>query len=485
MSAVCITHGLRHKPCGIILTASGSAGAQLAFAFVSDEAKDPLAVTQLEGSEEPGLSVCGFEERFLASMLSPKKRVCEQVFSLSTEVYRFISYPWDGSSGYQVGSLDGDADLAHKSDSISNQDDLMASSEQFVLKYFNLAIVLPACITESEAEVYENVVREICNLLKWAERVSGILTEEMSALIRAKRSWLYAQKGLDLSAIELNVWLQKCREVSGIVRSLISAFDDLKNRREHTFSLGSVSVPITLSRPEELHQIRSSIRPFSALLMTEEDRQALTDNLRSPVAHYVRKLVLAADPLRSLSSLALITNVSLPVLCESCARLVVWNQASIVRVLRSTSQYVLSPDADLESIPTVLGLSFSTAFPSQEGGILGVLKIFNVPRSLSSLSFGSGEKGSRQILIVAWLLRHGLIVEIHKLIKLLVPAESLPVEEGKSDSASHKAILQKAECYLQGKCSIDEIAYQTNCDQKTLRDALLYYDEFVITARLR
>ncbi|XP_066974463.1 GATOR1 complex protein NPRL3 isoform X2 [Macrobrachium rosenbergii] len=162
-----------------------------------------------------------------------------------------------------------------------------------------------------------------------------------------------------------------------------------------------------------------SLKPYHTLLLLVE-RSELLRSLSADASPALRRLLYVESPLCPFYTLAADADLTLPQVFMLAGHLVYWGKATVIYPLCNTNVYVLAPNAPT-AINSPLTERFSEQFPGSS--LHRALAEFSLPSSLSDkchpMNFAQHQQ--EQVQQVLWLLRHGLLQQLHTYIYLAPP----------------------------------------------------------------
>ncbi|KAJ3085160.1 Nitrogen permease regulator 3, partial [Quaeritorhiza haematococci] len=161
------------------------------------------------------------------------------------------------------------------------------------------------------------------------------------------------------------------------------------------------------------------LRPYHALLLLRDPEEILKC-LPMDSSPLLIELVQIVTPMQCFEDLQTTLDCSLSHLYRLAAHLVHWRQARIIDVISLRNVYVISPHADLSTLLTpTIHSEFSSQFPTLDlARILSALSAN--PRPVLGIVPGK-EMRTLYLEAVTFLLRKGVVGQVHMYIYLMVP----------------------------------------------------------------
>ncbi|KAK7084490.1 Nitrogen permease regulator-like 3 [Halocaridina rubra] len=162
-----------------------------------------------------------------------------------------------------------------------------------------------------------------------------------------------------------------------------------------------------------------ALKPYHTLLLLV-DRSELLRSLSADASPALRRLLYVESPLNAFYTLAADADLTLPQVFMLAGHLVYWGKATIIYPICSTNIYVLAPNAPT-MLNSLLAEKFSEVFPGSS--LHCALAEFSLPSSLSDKChpINLTQQQQEQVQQVRWLLKHGLLQQLHTYVYLSPP----------------------------------------------------------------
>ncbi|KAM6423811.1 GATOR1 complex protein NPRL3 isoform 1-T1 [Liasis olivaceus] len=441
------------SPISVILVSSGSRGNKLLFRFPfqrgpgnpaaqTGKSRSRYAVNSIgENVEDPdGDSrepypltdeqvVSGFSDVILATILATKSDMCGKKFELKIDNIRFVGHP----------TL-----LQHAFGQVSKTDP-SPKREMPTMILFNVVFALRATADPSVISCLHNLSRRIAIVLQHEERRCQYLTREAKLILAIQDEVSAMSETRDGPQSPFPHILPKCK----LARDLKEAYDSLcttglvqlhiNNWLEVSFCLPHKihDVASNFIPPEAIERSLKAIRPYHALLLLKDEKSLLSE-LPLDCSPALVRVIKTASAVKNLQQLAQDADLALLQVFQLAAHLVYWGKALMVYPLCENNVYMLSPNASV-CLYSPLAEEFSCQFPGHD--LPAVLSKFSWPVSLSEFKdpLAPAIQETHLIRMVAWMLQHRLLIQLHSYACLMVP----PKEEEEEEEEGFRARVEE------------------------------------------
>ncbi|XP_076056058.1 GATOR complex protein Nprl3 isoform X2 [Oratosquilla oratoria] len=425
------------SPLCIILVKNGSGGDKLLFKypFSSDENKEtktkyakrnPYACTlndELRRRPVQHVSFVtkdgklrGFSDKDTSHLFGVKSELCGSKFELKVNDVRFVGHPM----------------LLHQPQATKRQNEKHKSS----IILFNIVFALKATLSHDIVDCYHDLSHRLGIALRHEDQRSHFLSKETKIMLAAHDEAPMTSHAADDKTspyqliLERNVLAKQLRDVyedlctTGIVQLR------LNNWTEVSFCLPQkVHHSLQTGRPLNCESLLASLhalKPYHTMLLLV-NRCDLLRSLAADASPALRRLLHIESPLKPFYTLAADADLTLLQVFMLVGHLVYWGKAMVIYPLCSTSVYVLSPQATTV-LNSKIAESYSEDFPGCS--LHEALYDFSLPTSLSDQhNFISTPQQQQQVPKVLWLLKHGLLQQLHIYVYLMPqdkPTDGMP-----------------------------------------------------------
>ncbi|XP_013925739.1 PREDICTED: nitrogen permease regulator 3-like protein [Thamnophis sirtalis] len=431
------------SPVSVILVSSGSRGNKLLFRFpfqrgpgnpaaligtsrsryavnsIGDNVEDPDGDSREPCPLTDEQVVSGFSDVILATILATKSDMCGKKFELKIDNIRFVGHP----------TL-----LQHAFGQVSKTDP-SPKREMPTMILFNVVFALRATADPSVISCLHNLSRRIAIVLQHEERRCQYLTREAKLILAIQDEVSAMSETREGPQSPFPHILPKCK----LARDLKEAYDSLcttglvqlqiNNWLEVSFCLPHKihDVASSFIPPEAIERSLKAIRPYHALLLLRDEKSLLSE-LPLDCSPALVRVIKTASAVKNLQQLAQDADLALLQVFQLAAHLVYWGKALMVYPLCENNVYMLSPNANV-CLYSPLAEEFSSQFPGQD--LPAVLSKFSWPVSLSELKdpLAPAIQETHLIRMVAWMLQHRLLIQLHSYACLMVPPKEEEEEE--------------------------------------------------------
>ncbi|CAB0030071.1 unnamed protein product [Trichogramma brassicae] len=380
-------------------------------------AEDSLQSIPFPNSTNDNLT--GLSDEVLSTLFAVKPELCELKFELKVNDVRFVGHP----------TL-----LPSRGPKEINSSML-----------FNVVFALPAQASQSVVRCYYDLSKRLGIALRHEEKRCSFLTEEIKVMVSthdevAARS----EEESDSDESPYETILQK----SSLARDLKCIFNSLSTSGIINIMINKW-IQVSFCLPQKVHQTHKkgfivdpeiinrcldSLRPYHGLLLLTEPMD-LMDSLPTDHSPALCRLIQMYNPLKSLQTLALDSDLTLAQVFQLTGHLVYWAKATVIYPLCESNIYVVSPDAVLTDRMLE---AFSEQFPGM--CLLQVISDFSLPTSISQKlnPLIQPQQQTQLVKIIIWLLKNHLLLQLHTYVQYMPSVHgSSPVNTGDAiDGAS-------------------------------------------------
>ncbi|XP_069944374.1 GATOR1 complex protein NPRL3-like isoform X2 [Cherax quadricarinatus] len=346
----------------------------------------------------------GFSDKIMSNLFAVKSELCDSKFELKVNDVRFVGHP-----------VRLDPSTTH-----SRPQDKRKSS---TIILFNIVFALKATLNHDVVNCYHDLSMRLGLALRHEEYRCQFLSSEAKIMLAAHDEASQLPEDGQVSPFQLILdrsllarHLRLCG--SGIVQLRLNKWIEvsfcLPQKVHHSLATGR---PVDC---EGLLRGLKTLKPYHTLLLLVERSELL--HTLSPDASQAlwRLLHVEESHLTPFFTLAADADLTLTQVLMLVGHLVYWGKATIIYPVCSTNMYALSPNA-----PTILNSQLSESFSQQFPGssLLGVMAEFSLPTSLSDKChpITSPHQQQEQVQQVLWLLKHGLLQQLHTYVYLSPP----------------------------------------------------------------
>lgn len=351
----------------------------------------------------------GFSDKIMSNLFAVKSELCDSKFELKVNDVRFVGHP-----------VRLDPSTTH-----SRPQDKRKSS---TIILFNIVFALKATLNHDVVNCYHDLSMRLGLALRHEEYRCQFLSSEAKIMLAAHDEASQLPEDGQVSPFQLildrSLLARHLRQVYeelcglGIVQLRLNKWIEvsfcLPQKVHHSLATGR---PVDC---EGLLRGLKTLKPYHTLLLLVERSELL--HTLSPDASQAlwRLLHVEESHLTPFFTLAADADLTLTQVLMLVGHLVYWGKATIIYPVCSTNMYALSPNA-----PTILNSQLSESFSQQFPGssLLGVMAEFSLPTSLSDKChpITSPHQQQEQVQQVLWLLKHGLLQQLHTYVYLSPP----------------------------------------------------------------
>ncbi|KAG7158618.1 GATOR complex protein NPRL3-like [Homarus americanus] len=328
----------------------------------------------------------GFSDKVMSNLFAVKSELCDSKFELKVNDVRFVGHP---------------VRLNPSTTHARPQDKRKAST----IILFNIVFALKATLNHDVVNCYHDLSMRLGLALRHEEYRCQFLSSEAKIMLAAHDETSTSPEDGQVSPFQLIL------DRSLLARHLRQAYEEL---------CGSGIVQLRLNKwieCEGLLRGLQTLKPYHTLLLLVE-RSELLHSL-SPDASQALWRLLHVEESHLTPFFTLAADADLT-LTQLVGHLVYWGKATIIYPVCSTNVYVLSPNA-----PTIINSHLAESFGEQFPGssLHAVMADFSLPTSLSDKChpITSPHQQQEQVQQVLWLLKHGLLQQLHTYIYLAPP----------------------------------------------------------------
>lgn len=376
------------RPIAVALVTSGSRGNRLLFFH-----KGQAACRCAEGLKDV---ISELPPRTLAEVLAPSPSMVDRKFELSVDEWKFVGHPF-----------------SVQSDSFS-----ISFNVVFVLQsYCRLEIVL----------AYDHLSHLIGSAMVHEENKSTYLNTQFGLLMQ-----LLEEADIpDPSAEDLLAQSSLAGGLHSVLCSLQEGRSDVQVRVNDWSEVHALLVPFQ-AHTDVIKPVQPAcVRSYSALLLLEGSDQ-IAASLPPSCNPAVHRMLQVVSPMKNLQEVSLDADVPLLQVLHLASHLVTWKKAIAIYPLSESNVYISSATA-VTTVDSKLFKEFSRSFPHHTLG--SILSNFSLPISLGELKQQLFLDESI-VRIVAWLLRHTQIVQLHTYVYIVPSVSPLLVHPPPPPSSS-------------------------------------------------
>ncbi|XP_068218256.1 GATOR1 complex protein NPRL3 isoform X1 [Palaemon carinicauda] len=416
------------NPLGIILVKNGSRGDRLLFRYpfsgepiletkAKNKRRNPYSLIEESSATTTPLpqtsnisngKLAGFSDKVMSNLFAVKNELGDKKFELKVNDVRFVGHP-----------------VLLNAQEIQDRPQERRRTSTIIL--FNIVFALKATLDHDAVDCYHDLSMRLGLALRHEEYRCQFLSLEAKIMVAAHDEASQLPEDGQVSPFQLilersllaqhlaQVHEELCR--SGIVQVRLNKWIEvsfcLPQKVHRSLATGH---PVNY---EGLLKGLQSLKPYHTLLLLVE-RSELLRSLSADASPALRRLLYVESPLCPFYTLAADADLTLPQVFMLAGHLVYWGKATVIYPLCSTNVYVLAPNAPT-AISSQLTERFSEQFPGSS--LHRVLADFSLPSSLSDkchpMKFSQHQQD--QVQQVLWLLRHGLLQQLHTYIYLAPP----------------------------------------------------------------
>jgi len=335
----------------------------------------------------------GFTDEILANMFAVSKQLCGSKFELKVNDVRFVGHPI---------SLEPAKD----------EDGHWTSN----ITMFQIVFALKAMAKYSVVQSYHELSQRIGLAIRHEEKRVGYLSRQTKYLISAMDEVTTLPEDQQEHPFSLSMERSSlAKDIMTIYHSLCSTGEIrlyLNKWIEISFCLPQkvyqLSQPTSFVEPETIFECLEELRPYHTLLFLV-DRNYLLESLSTDASPALRRLVRQSSPLKSFRTLSIDTDLSLMQVFHLTGHLLYWGKAIAIYPICESNVYVLAQTLQTP-VPTLLQQKFSECFNGDS--LLEHLSSFSLP-STAQVPPPLSLHHTKRTEIITWLLRHGLIFQLH------------------------------------------------------------------------
>ncbi|RPA99314.1 UPF0171-domain-containing protein [Choiromyces venosus 120613-1] len=419
--------------------------------------------------KEEDMRVLGFKEEFLAGLLAPKERMCKTKFELLIDDMVFLGYPlhvrpdgtWrkqkkkrgrggrNGGGGEDNGdvNMEGDLDVesiamgygGHEDDADDEKDDEDGESSQGGnsgnMTMFHVVFVLNPPELEYHSrtqQMFDYVVKRFASALKYEQAKDGYVWRESEKIVRLK----------DKANHEGTIFADLCREIldqSSLAYAISRIYVDISQSKiAHVFLNNSLGLSLQMPIISEISVLPSITEPqvpglplTTANSFGDDDTEG--DNMLAK--HFTLLFLedlegilkdIAAEATDSSASLARFVEACKPTISflqisNSCGiplheiqvmarHLIHWRKARAIPPIHQRDTYIVSPNADMKNLHTLIPI-YNSLFPTLQPLPKLLTLLSGKPKPFSTFIPSRAHRPA-YLEILAFLIRHGLATQL-------------------------------------------------------------------------
>ncbi|KAL1523012.1 hypothetical protein AB1Y20_017974 [Prymnesium parvum] len=488
-------------PSGVLLAVAGSRGHKLACHY------PPTAEGEVNAHGEE--MVHGYPSAVLADLLIPQPMLLGKLFDLTIGVHRFVGFPTSMAIDQDAGS-----------------------------RALNVVFVLPSGPAMGYERPYHRILstcrraaQQLADALWLEESRSGFFSSHMSGLFEgaadtsatstaappldgggggaawrtAAETAFPASRSSRSSSLCLPPMEAGSSTLLGLLREALFA---LRAERQVTLRIGERTDAV-IGAPSAPFPLVPSVaavpggmppppplRPYMGLLPLE-DREETLRALPADASPLLRRLVLAANPLRSFEQLHAETGIPMPMILRLAAHLRHWRKMRVIHPLTQDSVLCIQPGARLERTSETaqhfnrnFGVNPAISFPR-------LLELFSAPQAkrlvltrlpLAVQPFAGVLHAAqamqiderRLVQMTIFLLQRNALTPLHTYVHCFGEPPRPPPEADTVELGRWR-MFQQLRPMLNGEHHLEEIAWQEGADRAALADMLRAFENDYLT----
>lgn len=428
-------------PLCIIIVKNGSRGDRLLFRYpysdevtletkIKDKRPTPYSLItedNIQTPPEPHTSnisngkLVGFHDKTLSNLFAVKSELSDSKFELKVNDVRFVGHP-----------LRLNPTLVR----VSTQGKRKPSTIILV----NIVFALKATINHDVVNCYHDLSKRLGIALRHEEYRCQFLSSQAKIMLAAHDEATQLPEDGQVSPFQLIL------DRSLLAQHLKQAYDELCGSGIVQLRLNNW-IEVSFCLPQKVHRSLATglpvdcegllkglkaLKPYHTFLLLVERAELLHSLSPDASPALWRLLHVEESHLTPFFTLAADADLTLTQVFMLVGHLVYWGKATIIYPVCSTNVYVLSPHA-----PTVINSQLADAFRDEfPGASLHVtLADFSLPTSLSDKChpINSPIQQQEQVQQILWLLKHGLLQQLHTFI-YLAPTLTLDTDNSRGSS---------------------------------------------------
>lgn len=285
-----------------------------------------------------------------AKMFRPKNRLCNSIFELRIDHLRFVSYPIT----------------------------LISSEKDKETTMFNvvLALVDDGSVSNEGLNGIRVAVTQIAMTLKHEQIRKGFVTNEVKILLNNEDEVVNHRKEMD-GFLDTQTLIDLALVKSILAINLKDIYHGLKKGQRVQVEVNRW-IQLSLMVEEKKDEVRKPMRPYHTLLLLgDEDR--IIESLPKDSSKQLKKVIAAANPLRSFQDLSICLGISLSQLYRLAAHLVYWGLGRIISTVTKHGMYQVRTNVTLH-LQSPMASEFKRKFAPNE--LHEVLSSFSSTRRL-------------------------------------------------------------------------------------------------------
>jgi hypothetical protein len=298
---------------------------------------------------------------------------------------------------------------------------------------FNIVFVLNPPILEHHIrveEMYDYVVKRFAKTLKYEQAQSNYVTKEARLITMLKDKAKEAKEPI------FSLWPNILTK-SALAKAIAITYNQISTNKIAHINLSdafdtSFQIPQAISTPYiptpteaqipglwlttatllDDEDMDTLLSPHSALLLLQDDDVILKEvesdgkELSRPLSFFIRNLT----PTKSLQKLSQMHSMSLKDVQFLARHLIYWRRARAIPPLRWGDVYIVSPNADMQTLDTAIH-TFESRFPTLPSLPKMLHLLSGPPRAYSTL-MPSKDHRTAYMEMLAWLMRGGWVTQL-------------------------------------------------------------------------
>lgn len=413
-------------PLCVIIVKNGSRGDRLLFRYpysddvtletkIKDKRPTPFSLItedDIQKPPEPHTSnisngkLVGFPDKVLSNLFAVKSELSDSKFELKVNDVRFVGHPL-------------------RLNPTSVQVPTQAKRKPSTIILVNIIFALKATINHDVVNCYHDLSKRLGIALRHEEYRCQFLSSQAKIMLAAHDEAIQLPEDGQISPFQLIL------DRSLLAQHLKQAYDELCGSGIVQLRLNNW-IEVSFCLPQKVHRSLAtglpvdcegllkglkSLKPYHTFLLLVERAELLLSLSPDASPALWRLLHVEESHLTPFFTLAADADLTLTQVFMLVGHLVYWGKATIIYPVCSTNVYVLSPHA-----PTIINSQLADAFRDQfTGSSLHVmLADFSLPTSLSDKChpINSPFQQQEQVQQILWLLKHGLLQQLHTYVYL-------------------------------------------------------------------
>uniref|UniRef100_A0A5S6QWT1 GATOR complex protein NPRL3 n=1 Tax=Trichuris muris TaxID=70415 RepID=A0A5S6QWT1_TRIMR len=421
------------------------------------------------------------DDSLMSFLFTVKPEMCNQSILVKINDVRFVGYP-----------------VSHDSSSCSVSN---GPADPVNILRYNIVFAIRAEAPRKIVESFVTLAKEFALAIQHEEHRCGYLTSQVKIMLDCFET-VQGHRDHDGGNCVYDAVLKK----SNLAQTLKQAFVDLL--RTGTVSLcvnGCIEVSWNvhqrysrcLTKPLFRDEVPAAhdgmiIKPYHAVLLLESVK-SIVGKMRPDHSTAIVRFLNASNPVKPLLTIARELDYDLEQVFRIVQHLIYWGKTIVIFPLTEANIYIVHPEADLTR--SSLKKKFEQTFCKC---CLGkILSSFSMPTPLSQFIARCGGNRDVAVKMVVWLLRHGLLMQLHTFIHLCYygttgssasPPKIIPCCESLSRVHRHPASTDRSRSelfvqllpYFDGEHHIEEIMFFETLSRAEVMKVICDYDDILV-----